>query len=123
MLPRALVAAWQADVSASNRSLWFIIAPVKAADGHHLLGHLQAVNLDQDAGKLPIPRRGENLPSFAKDAEANLRISQCILFEHMKTMAYFAVTALQKLEACRHSTKEVAHRQRRTLWCSRRAHF
>src|SRR5438067_5427140 len=76
MLTCTLIAGRQAGIASDYRSPGIFIAliTIPATDGNHLLDNLQAIHLKQDAGKLPITRRGKNLTSIAKDAEADLRI-------------------------------------------------
>ena len=50
VLASALVAGGQAGIASDHRSLRVLFAAVQAADRNHLLGDLQAVNFDQDAG-------------------------------------------------------------------------
>ena len=50
VLASVLVTGGQAGIASDHRSLRVLFAAVQAADRNHLLGDLQAVNFDQDAG-------------------------------------------------------------------------
>src|SRR5450759_4505043 len=55
MLSRALVTGGKAGEATDYRSLGIFVAPIETTDGDHLFCHLQAINFDEDAGKLSIP--------------------------------------------------------------------
>ena len=48
VLPRALVTGGEAGIATDDWSLWIAIVSIKAADGNHLLGHLQTIDFDKD---------------------------------------------------------------------------
>src|SRR5436853_425429 len=50
VLASVLVAGGQAGIAGDHRSLGIFFAAVEVADGNHLLGDLQSVNFNQDAG-------------------------------------------------------------------------
>ena len=119
VLPRALVTGGKTGKSGHHWPLRIFLSSIKAAD---LLGHLQPIDLDQDTGELSVSRCRKDLSSFAEDAEADLGISQRILFEHMVAMAYLGVAAFEKFEAGWYRAKEIAHGERRALRRGRCAH-
>src|SRR5260370_23242703 len=82
-----LITAGKTDIAAENGTLEIIIVAIEAAYRNHLLGHLQAVDFDQHAGKLTISWRHEDLSPLAEDTETNFRIGQRVLFKQVMTMA------------------------------------
>ena len=122
MLSRALVTGGKTGEACHHRALRIFNASIKTTDRDHLLGHLQPIDLDQDAGELSISRCRKNLSPFAEDAEANLGVGQRVLFEHMVAMAYLGITAFEKFEAGWYRAKEIAHGECRALWRGRDTH-
>src|SRR5437588_10522013 len=104
MLARALITGWQAGIATHYRAPGILIAliAILTSDRNHLLGDLQAIHLKQNAGKLTITWGGKNLSALTEDVETDLRIGQCVLFQHMQAMADLCIAALQKLEASRY---------------------
>src|SRR5260221_4520369 len=109
MLPGTLITAGKTGIAADNRTLEIVIIAIEAANRNHLLGHLQAVDFDQHAGKLPISWRHEDLSPLAEDTETNFRIDQRVLFNQVMTMADLGVTALQELQSRGNRAEEVKH--------------
>ena len=113
MLACALKAAGQTSVTAHHRPFGIVVVAVQAANRHHLLRHLQPINLHQHARQLTVAGRSEDLATLAGHAESNLRIGQRILLQQVQAVADLRVAALQELQAGRHRAEEIAHRQRR----------
>src|SRR5260221_13917584 len=109
MLPGTLITAGKTDIAADNGTLEIVIIAIEAANRNHLLGHLQAVDFDQHAGKLPISWRHEDLSPLAEDTETNFRIGQRVLFKQVMTMADLGVTALKELQSRGNRAEEVTH--------------
>src|SRR5258708_14817954 len=109
MLPGTLITAGKTGIAADNRTLEIVIIAIEAANRNHLLGHLQAVDFDQHAGKLPISWRHEDLSPLAEDTETNFRIGQRVLFKQVMTMADLGVTALQELQSRGNRAEGVTH--------------
>src|SRR6266568_1208921 len=107
MLTCTLITGWQTGIATYHRSPGILIALIAIATGdrNHLLGNLQAIHLKQNAGKLTVTWSGKNLSSLTEDVEANLRIGQCVLFQHMQTMTNLRITTLQKLKASWYCTE------------------
>src|SRR5947209_18317070 len=79
MLARTFVAGGTTDV-ATNYRIFGIIGMLYTLNRHHLFGHLQAIDLNENARELSIARSSEQLASLAKDTEADFGIGQRILF-------------------------------------------
>src|SRR5260370_931685 len=109
MLPGTLITAGKTDIAADNGTLEIIIVAIEAAYRNHLLGHLQAVDFDQHAGKLTISWRHEDLSPLAEDTETNFSIGQLVLFKQVMTMADLGVTGLQELQSRGNRAEEVTH--------------